>query len=107
MATAMLRSLPPPANGVLYLIGDSTVKPKRDRQHPVGHVTRHSEHDPSVFGFELVLWVACWEPVRVPIALDLIDPTIRGHQHLVFRQMLRDVVPPAWVRQMIVVADAG
>jgi hypothetical protein len=107
MATATLRSLPPPADGVLYLIGDSTLKPKRGRQHPVGHVTRHSEHDPSVFGFELVLVMASWGHVRVPIALGLIDPTIRGHQHILFRQMLRDFVPPAWVRQIIVVADAA
>jgi hypothetical protein len=26
---------------------------------------------------------------------------------ILFRQMLRDFVPPAWVRQIIVVADAG
>lgn len=107
LATTTLRSLPPPADGVLYLIGDSTLKPKQGRKHPVGHVTRHSEHDPYVFGFELVLLMASWGHVRAPIALGLIDPTIRGHQNILFRQMLRDFVPPAWVRQIIVVADAG
>ena len=45
--------------------------------------------------------------MRVPIALGLIDPKIRGHQNILFRQMLRDFVPPAWVRQIVVVADAG
>jgi Transposase DDE domain len=107
MATATLRSLPPPADGVLYLIGDSTLKPKRGRKHPVGHVTRHSEHDPYLFGFELVLLIVSWDHVHVPIGLGLIDPKIRGHQNIVFRQMLRDFVPPAWVRQLVVVADAG
>jgi hypothetical protein len=107
MATATLRSLPPPADGVLYLMGDSTLKPKRGRQHPVGHVTRHSEHDPYMFGVELVLLVARWDHMRVPIALGLIDPKIRGHQNIVFRQMLRDFVPPTRVRQIIAVADAG
>ena len=107
MATATLRSLSPPADGVLHLIGDSTLKPKRGRKHPVGHVTRHSEHDPYLFGFEMVLLIASWDHRRVPIALGLIDPKIRGHQNILFRQMLRDFVPPAWVRQIIVVADAG
>jgi Transposase DDE domain len=107
MATATLRALPPPADGILYLLGDSTLKEKRGRKHPLGHTIRHSEHDPYTFGFEIVLLIASWERVRVPIALGLIDPAIRGHQNILFRQMLRDWVPPAWVRQIIVVADAG
>ena len=107
MATATLRSLPPPADGVLYLIGDSTLKPKRGRKHPVGHITRHSEHDPYLFGFELVLLIASWDRVRVPMALGLIDPKIRGHQNILFRQMLKDFVPPTWAQHIVVVADAG
>src|SRR5262249_45918251 len=43
MATATLHTLPPPADGRLYLIGDSTLKDKRGRQHPLGHRTRHGE----------------------------------------------------------------
>ena len=107
LATATLRALPPPADGVLYLIGDSTVKEKRGRKHPLGRTTRHSEHDPYTFGFEVVLLIASWEHVRVPVALALIDPTCRGHQNILFRQMLRDFVPPTWARHIVVVADAG
>jgi DDE family transposase len=107
LATTTLRALPPPSNGVLYLIGDSTLKDKRGRKHPLGHTTRHGAHEPYTFGFEMVLLMASWEHVRVPIALGLIDPKIRGHQNILFRQMLRDFVPPGWVRQIIVVADAG
>jgi hypothetical protein len=107
MGTATLRSLPPPSDGRLYLIGDSTLKEKRGRKHPLGRTTRHSEHDPYTFGFELVLLIASWGRFRVPIALALIDPKIKGHQNILFRQMLKDFVPPGWVRQMVVVADAG
>ncbi len=107
MATATLRSLPPPADGVLYLIGDSTLKPKRGRKHPLGRFTRHGEHEPSMFGFELVLLIARWDRCRVPVALGLIDPQRRGHQNILFRQMLKDFVPPAWVQQVVIVADAG
>ena len=107
LATATLRALPPPADGVLYLIGDSTLKEKRGRKHPLGHTTRHSEHDPYTFGCEVVLLIASWGRFRVPVALAMIDPAIKGHQNILFRQMLKDFVPPAWVRQVVVVADAG
>lgn len=107
MAATTLRTLPPPADGVLYLIGDSTVKEKRGRKHPLGHTTRHCEHDPYTFGFEMVLLIASWDRFRVPLALAPLHPQCRGHQNILFRQMLQDFVPPAWARQIIVIADAG
>lgn len=107
LATTTLRTLPPPADGVLYLIGDSTLKDKRGRKHPLGHTTRHSEHDPYTFGFEMVVLMASWGHGRVPVALATLDLHIKGHQNILFRQMLKDVVPPAWTRQVVVVADAG
>jgi hypothetical protein len=107
MATATLRALPPPADGVLHLIGDSTLKDKRGRQHPLGHTTRHREYEPYTFGFEMVLLMASWNRFRVPVALGLINPQCRGHQNILFRQMLEAFVPPVWVRQVVVVADAG
>jgi hypothetical protein len=107
IATATLRTLPPPADSVLSLIGESTLKDKRGRKHPLGHTTCHSEHDPYTFGFEMVLLIARWGRVRVPVALATIDPHIKGHQNSLFRQMLKDVVPPTWARQVVVVADGG
>src|SRR5438046_223756 len=107
MAMATLRVLPPPADGVLSLIGESTLKDKRGRKHPLGHTTRHRAHDPYAFGFELVLRIASWGRVRVPVALAPMDPAMKGHQNILFRQMLKDCVPPVWVRQIVVVADAG
>jgi hypothetical protein len=58
-------------------------------------------------GFEVVLLIASWARFRIPVALELIDPKIKGHQNLLFRQMRKDFVPPAWGRQTVVVADAG
>jgi len=107
LAASTLRSLPPPPDGVLYLIGDSTLKPKRGRKHPLGHFTRHGEHEPYMLGCEMVLLIARWERFRVPVALGRIDPQRRGHQNILVRQMLQDFVLPTWVRQVGVVADAG
>lgn len=106
-AAASLQSLPPPSDGVLYLIGDSTLKPKRGRKHPVSHFTRHGEHEPYQFGFELVLLIASWDHFRIPVAVGLINPQRRGHQNVLFRQMLQAFVLPGWVQQAVVVADAG
>jgi len=55
----------------------------------------------------MVLLIASWGRFRVPVALATIDPHSKGHQNILFRQMLKDFVPPAWTRQVVVVADAG
>ncbi len=107
MSKRVLRSLPPPADGKLYLIGDTTHKPKRGRQHPLGLVTRQSESAPYTFGFNMVVLVACWGQFRIPIAMAPIDPKRKGHQNILFRQMLRAFEPPSWVREVVVLADAG
>lgn len=107
IAEKVLRSLPPAADGKLYLIGDTTHKPKRGRKHPLGHVTRQSESASYTFGFDMVVLVASWDCFRIPIAIATIDPERKGHQNLLFRQMLRAFEPPAWLREVVVVADAG
>jgi hypothetical protein len=55
MSQKVVRTLPPPADGRLYLIGDTTHKTKRGRKHPLGHVTRQSESSPYTFGFDMVV----------------------------------------------------
>jgi hypothetical protein len=107
MAAKVLRSLPPPSDGKLYLIGDTTHKPKRGRPHPLGLVTRQSESSPYTFGLNMVVLVASWDGLRIPIAMATIDPKRKGQQNILCRQMLRDFVPPSWVREVAVLADAG
>jgi hypothetical protein len=107
MADKVLRSLPPPADGKLYLIVDTTHKPKRGKQHPLGHMTRQSKSSPYFFGFGMVVLVASWNGFRIPIRVATIDPERKGHQNILFRQMLQDVEPPSWVREIVVLGDAG
>ncbi|RMG43778.1 MAG: hypothetical protein D6723_20100 [Acidobacteria bacterium] len=42
----------------------------------------------------------------MPVAVAVIDPEVKGHQNILFRQRLREFVPPGWARQ-VVVAGAG
>ena len=38
-AAQAMRALPPPEDGLLYLVADSTLKEKRGAKHPVAHTT--------------------------------------------------------------------
>jgi Transposase DDE domain len=107
MADKVLCSLPPAADGTRSLMGDTTHKPKRGRQHPLGHVTRHSASSPYTFGFAMGVLMASWNRFRLPVAIAAIAPERKGHQHILCRQLLKDFEPPAWVREVVVVADAG
>ena len=109
-AEQAMRALPPPADGLLYLVGDSTCKGKRGRKHPVAATTRLSRHHPYVFGFRIVLLMAQWGVYRIPVDFALLrrkdDPKYQKENALL-RQMLRDFRPPAWCQEVIVVADAA
>jgi hypothetical protein len=107
MAQVTLALLTPPADGVLYLCADKTLKSKRGQKHPLAHKTRMNEYAGFTFGFEMLLLLASWGRYRVPVRLALIDPKHKGHPHILLRQMLRDFVPPPWAKQVVILADAG
>jgi Transposase DDE domain group 1 len=92
---------------VLHLSVDKTRKEKRGRKHPLGYVSRESEHAPYTFGFDMVILIASWDRYRFPIAIAPIDLESKGHQNLLFRSMLKTFTPPSWVCQVVVSADAG
>ena len=107
LSAEVLRHLPPPADATLHLIGDATLKGKRGQKHPVGRLCRINEYARFCYGFEMVLLIASWGHFRVPVAISLIDPKRKGQQNILFRRMIREFVPPAWARSVVVEADAG
>ena len=107
MTRGVLQWLPGACDGVMYLIVDATAKGKRGKKHPLGRKLRINDHSGYTFGFEAVILIAAWGRYRVPVGIRLIKPKIRGHQNILFRQMIRDFVPPVWVKQVVVVADGG
>jgi hypothetical protein len=78
-ADQALQAFPPPEDGVLYLVGDSTLTGKRGLKHPVAHKTRLSQDHPYIFGFRIVMLMAQWDVYRIPVDFALIrredDPT--------------------------------
>jgi len=74
VAQALLATVPPPTNGVLYLCGDGSHADKRGIKHPMGQQGRISQQHPWFFGLRFVLVMAAWEGDRVPGGFRLIVP---------------------------------
>jgi hypothetical protein len=109
-ADQALQAFPPPEDGLLYLVGDSTLKGKRGPKHPVAQKTRLSQHHPYVFGFRIVLLMVQWDTYHIPIDCALVrrtdDPAYQPEKAL-FRHMLRAFRRPAWCQKLVVTADAA
>jgi hypothetical protein len=109
-ADQALQALPPPEDGILYVVGDSTLKGKRGPKHPVAQKTRLSQRHPYVFGFRIVLLMAQWDTYRIPVDFALLrrtdDPAYEPENAL-FRHMLQDFRRPAWCQEVVVTADAA
>jgi hypothetical protein len=110
LVSQALSAFPPPRDGVLYLVADSTLKGKRTKQNPLAKKSRLNEYTPYTFGLHVVLLIAQWDVYRVPLAFRIVKP--KGHkdyqsENALFREMLREVVLPAWVKRVVVVADAA
>jgi hypothetical protein len=109
-ADQALQALRPPEDGILYVVGDSTLQGQCGQTHPVAQKTRMSQHHPSVFGFRIVLLMAQWDVYRIPVAFAVLrrkdDPDDQTEKAL-FRQMLHDFRRPVWCQEIIVTADAA
>src|SRR6266508_1043529 len=93
-ADQALQALPPPEDGLLYLVGDSTLKGKRGHTHPLAQKTRLSQHQPSVFGFRIVRLMAPWDVYRMPVDVALLRRT-PAHRRSRLPTRTRPVAPEA------------
>jgi hypothetical protein len=107
MVEDLLHTLPPAKDGVLHLILDTTRKKKTGQKQPLAYTTKMGKFEPFLFGQSGLLMIAHWGGFRIPVAVRVIDPKIKGHQNILARQMLRRFRPPSWCQMVIVEADAG
>ena len=110
LVTQTLAVFPPPRDGVLYLVVDSTLKGKRTKKDPLVKKGRFNEYAPYTFGLHTVLLIAQWDIYRVPLAFRLVQPKkSKGYrsENALFREMLEDLILPPWCKMVIVVADAA
>jgi Transposase DDE domain len=110
LAQDLLTTLPPPANGILYLFGDGSHADKRGTKNPVAQKGRNSKHHPWFFGLRFVLLMAAWDGYRIPVALRLILPkrhVAYRSENALFREMVSAFVPPSWAKLVVVGGDAA
>jgi hypothetical protein len=110
LAQDLLVTLPPPANGVLYLFGDGSHADKRGTKNPVAQKGRTSQHHPWFFGLRFVLLMAAWDGYRMPVGFRLILPkhhTEYRSENVLFREMVDEFTPPRWAKLVIVGGDAA
>jgi hypothetical protein len=107
MARTVLATLPPPADGTLYLIAETTIRSKTGKKQPLAHHTRLNQQEPFVFGHSLLLVLAHWGRLRIPVGAVVLNPQRKGQQNIQLRHVLSRFQPPAWCRNVIVIADAG
>lgn len=109
-AEEALHTLPPPQDGTLHLVGDGSVKPKRGTKNPLAQKGRKSAHQPWFFGIRFALVIATWDAYRLPVAFRLIRPKSHPEyrtENALFREMVREFVPPSWAKRIIVEGDAA
>jgi hypothetical protein len=110
LVSEALAAFPPPKDGILYLVVDSTLKSKRGKKNPLAKKGRLNEYAPFTFGLHVVLLIAQWDVYRIPLAFRLVKPKARPDyqsENALVREMLGEVILPAWCKQVVVVADAA
>jgi Transposase DDE domain len=110
LVSQTLAAFPPPRDGVLYVGVDSTRKGNRTKKNPWAKKSRLNEYAPYTFGLHVVILIAQGNVYRVPLAFRLVKPQgSKGYQseNALFREMLQEVVLPAWCKLVVVVADAA
>jgi Transposase DDE domain len=110
LVSETLAAFPPPREGVLYLVVDSTLKDKRSKKNPLAKKGRLNEYAPYTFGLHVVILIAQWEVYRIPLAFRIVKPKgSPGYQseNALFREMLQEVILPAGCKTVVVVADAA
>jgi hypothetical protein len=110
LVSEALAAFPPPKDGVLYVVVDSTLKGKRGKKNPLAKKGRLNEYAPFTFGLHVVIVIAQWDVYRMPLAFRLVKPKASPEyqsENALVREMLGAIVLPAWCKKVVVVADAA
>jgi hypothetical protein len=110
LAHDVIATLPPPDDGMIFVIGDGSHQPKRSRDHHMVQKGRNSKHNDWFFGIRFALLIVAWDVYRIPVSFRIILPKTHLNyrkENTLFRDMLRQFKPPTWARQVIVEGDAA
>ena len=105
-----LNTLPPPQDGILYVVGDGSEKPKRGKKNPLTQKGRKGTNKPWFFAVRFALLIVNWDTYRLPVAFRPIRPKTHPQyrkENDLFRDMVKGFVPPRWAHTIVVEGDAG
>jgi hypothetical protein len=105
-----LNTLPPPQDGILYVVGDGSEKPKRGKKNPLAQKGRKGTNKPWFFGVRFALLIVNWDSYRLPVAFRPIRPKTHPEyrqENDLFCDMVKSFIPPVWAHTVIVEGDAG
>lgn len=105
-----LNTLPPPQDGILYVVGDGSEKPKRGKKNPLAQKGRKGTTKPWFFGVRFALLIVNWDVYRLPVAFRPIRPKTHPEyrkENDLFCDMVQSLIPPVWAHTVIVEGDAG
>ena len=71
-----LSALPPPRDGLVYLIVDASTKDKRGQKGPASQKGKTSKHSGYYFDCKFVVFMLTWDNYRIPIDFALILPNM-------------------------------
>lgn len=110
LVSEAMAAFPPPKDGVLYLVVDSTLKGKRGKKNPLAKKGRLNEYAPFTFGLHVVIVIAQWDVYRIPLAFRLVKPKASQayqSENALVREMFGELMVPVWCKKVVVVADAA
>lgn len=110
LSEKVIAKLPKPENGIIYLTVDGSHKNKRSKQNPFAQKGKLTIKGNYFFGIKFVVLMVNWGNFRVPIDFDIVLPKKSKNymtENQLFREMLKKYTPQPWVKQVIILADAG
>ena len=105
-----LNTLPPPQDGILYVVGDGSEKPKRGKKNPMAQKGRKGANKPWFFAVRFALLIVNWDNYRLPVAFRPIRPKSHPEyrkENDLFCDMVKGFTPPVWAHTIVVEGDAG
>ena len=112
MLCLVLSKLPPPKDGICYVIADATDAPKRSKLNPYARKGKKSKSDPWLFGLHILVVSFQWSHWRIPVAFRLVKAK-NSLGYVNENTLLRELLPtvklllPSWTKQVIFLADAA
>jgi len=74
-----IATLPPPQDGVCYLVAESTRKDQTGQKQPLAKKGRLNEYAPDIFGLHLVVVMRHWGNYRIPVDCEIVRRQDQPH----------------------------